>query len=250
MNPLAWALPAAANATQAESEGRDRVQPGCRQRDAAQREGTEVTDGQPDRRAGEQFVHQVGDRALGLEHERHHAEHEHENDGGRVVETGLGLEQTGQPPGQRKHPQHREHRGGVGRGDDGAQQQRELPVHAKQHMRTHRGDHRADDHTDGGQRGRGCQHLADVGEPGGQTAFDEDDGQRRGADVPGQFDVVELQPEPVLAEQHSDRAGRTAGWETPPGSPPGYRQCWPAARSHRSTKPDTAAASSFRSVQS
>ena len=77
------------------------------------------------------------------------------------------------------------------------------------------------DHTDGGQRARGCQHLADVGEPSGQTAFDEDDGQRRGADVPGQFDVVELQPQAVLAEHHSDEQEQQQAGKPHSGRHPG-----------------------------
>ncbi len=72
-------------------------------------------------------------------------------------------------------------------------------------MRTDRRDHHADDHADGGQRGRRRQHLADVAEPGGETAFDQDHGQRRGAQVPGHFHVVEPQPEPVLADRHTDQ---------------------------------------------
>ena len=37
-NPLAWALPAAANATMPEPEVRERIQAGCRKGDAAQRD--------------------------------------------------------------------------------------------------------------------------------------------------------------------------------------------------------------------
>ena len=49
---------------------------------------------------------------------------------GRVVEARLGLEHPGEPPGQRHPAQHGEHRGGVGRGEHGADEQRDRPRHA------------------------------------------------------------------------------------------------------------------------
>ena len=54
-----------------------------------------------------------------------------------------------------------------------------------------------------GQHAGGSEHFADVAEPGGQTALDQDDAQRGGADVLGQLSVVEVQAEPVLANKHA-----------------------------------------------
>ena len=201
----------------AQPERPDRVQPGRGQRDPAQRQRPEESAAQPDRRAGQQLVHQVGDGALRLEHERHRAEHQHEDDRGRVVEAGLGLQQAGHPPGQRQHAQHREHRRRVGRRHDGAEQQRELPVHAEQQVRAGGGDHHADHHAEGGERARGREHLADVGEARRQTALDQDDGQRGGAEVPGEFDVVELQAEAVLADGDADEQEEQQAGEAHPG---------------------------------
>ena len=52
----------------------------------------------------------------------------HQDDGRGVVEARLRLERAGQPPRQRHPPQHREHRGRVGRRGDRAEQHRELPA--------------------------------------------------------------------------------------------------------------------------
>jgi hypothetical protein len=159
---------------------------------------------QADRRPGDQFEHDVGDGALRLEDEGHHAEHQDQDHRGGVVEPGLRLQQAGDASGQRQDAQHREDRCGVSGRHDGAEQKRELPVHPEQHVGTGGGDQRADHHAEGRQRTRRGQDLADVGELGCQAAFDEDHGEPGGADVPGQLHVVEVETETVLAEYDTD----------------------------------------------
>ena len=50
----------------------------------------------------------------------------------------------------------------------------------------------------------GANTLSDVGEPRRQAAFDQDDRQRDGAEVVGEQMFVELQAEPVLADDDAD----------------------------------------------
>jgi hypothetical protein len=83
------------------------------------------------------------------------------------------------------------------------------------------GDPHADHDADGGHGARGCQHLPDVGESRGQAAFDEDHGQRCRADVAGQFDVVELQSQTVLAEHDPDQEEQEQAGEPDPRCHPG-----------------------------
>ena len=67
----------------------------------AQREWPEKAASQPDGGTDAQLVDQLGrPRAPGSNAKRHHAEHQHENHGRRVVEAGLGLQQTGDAAGQ------------------------------------------------------------------------------------------------------------------------------------------------------
>ncbi len=61
-----------------------------------------------------------------------------------------------------------------------------------------------DPDTHGGEHAGRSEHFADVAEPGGQPALDQDDAQRRGPQVLGQLRVVEFQPEAVLADKHAD----------------------------------------------
>jgi hypothetical protein len=105
---------------QPEAERRDRVEAGRRQRYAAQRGGAEETHPQTDAGTRDEFVDHVEDQALGVERERHRAEHQHEDHRGGVVEPGFRLEQAGDPARQRQHAQDREHGGGIGRRDDRA----------------------------------------------------------------------------------------------------------------------------------
>jgi hypothetical protein len=139
-----------------------------------------------------------------------------------VVESGLGLEQARHPAGQGDDAQHREHGSGVGDRDDGAEQQGELPVDAEQHVRARGGDRHADGHTHGGQHPGGSQHIAHIGEPRRQAAFNEDDRERHGAQMFGEQVVVEMQAQPVLADDDADaEEQQQAGQPHPAGRPGG-----------------------------
>jgi len=85
-------------------------------------------------------------------------------------------------------------------------------------------------HADGANAAAGGQHPADVAEPGSETAFDQDHGQRCRAQVPGHFHVVEPQTEPVLADRHTDQQEEQHAGEPDPGRQAGTHDCWPAAR--------------------
>ena len=123
--------------------------------------------------------------------------------------------------GKGTHAQHREHRGGVGGGHHGAEQQRQLPVDPEQQMCARGGDRHADRDADGGQRRRGRQHLAHVGEPRRQAALDEDDRQCHRAEVIGEQVVVELQSEAVLADDDADRQEQQQARQPHPAGRPG-----------------------------
>ena len=112
-------------------------------------------------------------------------------------------------------------------------------------MRARGRDHHADRDADGGQHARGRQHPPDVGEPRRQAALDEDDGQRDRAEMVGEQIVLEMQPEPVLADDDADAEEQAAGWVSRPWWPRAWRRCWPATRARRPAIPDTAAAKSF-----
>ena len=106
-------------------------------------------------------------------------------------------------------------------GHDGAEQQRQLPVHPEQQVRPRGRDHHADRHANGGQHSRGCQHPSHVGEPRRQAAFDEDDRQRHRAEVVGEQVVVEVQPQPVFADDDADAEEQQQARQADSGGRPG-----------------------------
>ena len=151
---------------------------------------------------------------------RRRAEDQHQDDGGRVVEPGLGLQQPGQPPGQRQRAQDREDRGRVGGGHDRAEEQRQLPVHAEQQVRAGGGDHDADRHPDGGQQRRRApaavrRSLQRVVRP----PSIEDEGQRGRCRASwASWASSKSQAEPVLAEQHADAEEQQQAGQTQPAA--------------------------------
>ena len=80
----------------------------------------------------------------------------------------------------------------------------ELPVHPEQQVRARGRDRHADPDAEGGQHACGRQHPPDVGEPRREAAFDEDDGQRDRAEMVGEQIVLEVQSEPVFADDDTD----------------------------------------------
>ena len=106
-------------------------------------------------------------------------------------------------------------------GHDGAEQQRQLPVHPEQQVRPGGRDHHADRDADGGQHARGRQHPSHVAEPRRQTAFDQDDRQRDRAEVVGEQVVLELQSQPVFADDDPDPQEQQQARQADPGGRPG-----------------------------
>ncbi len=203
----------------AQADGGQRIEAGGGQGHVAQREGAGPAAGQPDRGARREFERDLpGDGERIAQIAGGGGEHQHQDDGGGVVEAGFGLHDARDAAGQGQHAQDGEDGGGVGGGDDRAQQQRQLQVHAEQVVRSGGRDHHADRDADRRQQGRRQQQPADVGPPGAQPAFDEDDGQRRGAESLGQLGVVEVDAEHVFAEQHAEsQEQQQAGQAEPAG---------------------------------
>ena len=99
----------------------------------------------------------------------------HEEHDGGVVEAGLGLEQPGDPAGERHGAQDGEDGCGIRRREHGGDEQCDLPRPAQQHVggdphdqHGHRDPHRRE------HRGR-RDRPADAGPPGGEPALDEDE---------------------------------------------------------------------------
>ncbi len=112
----------------------------------------------------------------------------------RIVAAGFHLEGGADP---RAQPQsagvdQEEHRRGVGRGHDRADQQRLGPAHVEQVFGDRGGDRRREQDTDGRERGRRRQHAAKGGKPRAQAAVEQDQRQRDRADHVGRAHVVEL----------------------------------------------------------
>ena len=174
-----------------QTERRNRVETGGGQRYTPQRERSEKAAAETDRSADCQLVEQRCDDDARLQLERCRAEQQHEDDGRSVVESRLRLQQARQSSRQRHHPKDRKDCSRIGTGDDRAQQQGQLPVDTEDQMGPHCGHRSADDDPDGRENGRWGEHAADIAEPGGQAALDEDDTQRRRAQVLRELGVVE-----------------------------------------------------------
>ena len=82
------------------------------------------------------------------------------------------------------------------------------------------GHHRADDDPDGRENGRRGEHVADIAEPGGQAALDEDDTQRRRAKVLRELGVVELYPQHAFPEHDPYREEQQQAGEADPARHP------------------------------
>ncbi len=126
----------------------------------------------------------------------------------RIVDARFDLQHAGDPLLQ-PHPaavEQREDGGGVGRADDRAQQQAELPVDLQ-----HPGGEQADQpggqqHAHGGQRQRRPQRDAEGFVPGPQSAIEQDHGQRQIADQEAEPGIGEADSaRPVHPGQHADQ---------------------------------------------
>ena len=125
----------------------------------------------------------------------------------RVVGAGFDLQRRADARTQAQalgmHQQ--KHRGGVGRGHHGADQQRLGPVQVERIFGDRRGDQRRQQHAGGRQHHRRRQHRADTLKPGPQAAIEQDQRQRHRPHQIGGADVVEPQLAGTgIAGQHAD----------------------------------------------
>jgi hypothetical protein len=98
-----------------------------------------------------------------------------------------------------------EHRRGVGRGYDRADQQRLGPAHAEQNFRDRRGHRRGQQYAKRREHERGREHAAEDRKAGAQAAVEQNKRERNRADHIGRAHVVELDPaRPRLAREHAD----------------------------------------------
>lgn len=183
----------------------DRVEAGRGQGHMPQGERAEPAGRESDDRADRQLQRDLADQHVpGVDRtgrgERHHQDH----DGG-VVETGFRLERSGHPGRQRHFAQHGEDRGGVGRGDDRADDQGLLP--RESHQIVGGGGRDADAHRDACRRqsgGRG-QRRPDLFPLRAESTFGQDHDEGAVADHLRQFGVVELDVEQAVpADGHAD----------------------------------------------
>ncbi len=106
-----------------EGQHRDRVEAGGRQGDALDAVRAELADREADRQADRQLGEDRADQDVPRVRLADGGEGDDQDDHRRVVEAGLGLQQTGQPARQRHRPQYREDGRGVRGRDDRAEQQ-------------------------------------------------------------------------------------------------------------------------------
>ena len=148
--------------------------------------------------------HMAGRRVADRDELDQHQGEEHRE---RIVAAGFRFQRRADPRPQAKslrmHQQ--EHRRRIGRGDDGADQQRLGPVEVERVARDRRGDERGEQHADGGEHDRRRKHGADMLKARAQAAVEQDQGERDRADQIGRAHVVELQPAGSgIARQHAD----------------------------------------------
>ena len=120
------------------------------------------------------------------------AERDDEDDDGRVVEAGLGLEQAGQAPGQRHHAQHREDGRGVGRARMAPRSSATDQLEVQHEVRGHADDGRPRRRrrpSTGPRRGRRSERMSDHRVV--SAALGEDEDERGVAEDLGERVVVE-----------------------------------------------------------
>ena len=102
--------------------------------------------------------------------------------------------------------QQEEHRGGVGRGNNRANQHRLDPAQAEHVLRDVRGERSGQHHADGRKRHRRTKHVAKGRKARAQAAVEQDQGERDRAHDIGRAHVVEANAAgPRFARQHADQ---------------------------------------------
>ena len=163
----------------------------------------------------------------------------HEDDDRGVVEAGLGLEHAGDPAGERHPAQHGEHRRGVGRGEDRADEQGGVPVEVQHEARSQCDDGHRHDDPDGRQHGGRADRAADAVPPRAETALAEDQDERGVAEHLGELVGVEpdLDERSGLADGQPDARGRSAARAARTSGTAAPRRPRRAARASRSAAP-------------
>ena len=144
-----------------------------------------------------------------------------QDDRGRVVEARLGLEHPGQPPGQRHRAQHREHRRGVGRGQNRADEQGHLPRQVEQLLGEEPDDgdrHDAPRPSTGRRPGATTSRMPDhrvVSPPSARMRM-----SARVAQHLGEVDVAEVDAQAALADGEAEAEVEQQGRQTGPGRDP------------------------------
>lgn len=179
----------------------------------------------PDCQADERAARQLGDgeqpdapprlglgRLGDLQGQRRHEEHDR-----RVVEPGLRLEHPGQPPRQGHDAQHGEDGRGVGRGEDRADEQADLPVRVQDLVERDGDDRDGHEHADGGEGERRGDGAADRGPLRREATLDEDQHERAVPEHLRGLVGVEGDAQPLLADGEPDGQVEQEGRQPRPG---------------------------------
>jgi hypothetical protein len=207
--------------------------PSIRATGGGQRHPTQAPDPQPaEREADDEATDQLGRDLDGHEAEtpfgdagqRRVAGQDDQQHRGSVVEPRLRLQHSPEPVRYRDVAQHGEHGRRVGRRGHGPQQHRDPDVEA-QHVVPEQGHQPHTERGPAGGEDRRHPHSGfDVGPPGGQPAFGQDQHQRGETEVPGQLGVVERDVQRTrLAEQHAEAQEQQQGRQPDLGAEPSRR---------------------------
>ena len=180
-----------------------------RQGDRVERDDDEAAAEHADDGAEHRFQHELRQHVAGRARADRDVFHQHEREEDRegIVGAGFGLQRRADARAQAQalgvHQQ--VHGGRVGRSHHGADQQRLHPVEIEREFGERRRDQRCQQHADGREQNGRRQHGADAGKARPQTAVEQDQGERDGADQIGGADVVELNLAGTgIAGEHAD----------------------------------------------
>ncbi len=188
-----------------QAEHRDRVETGGRERDAAHDPGATEAGAEADQHTG----HELEDDDRGKD-ERPvlgrgaGRDQRDQDDRGGVVEAGLRLEGTGDPPRQRHHADHREHGGRVGRRRHRAEEYGELPRHAEEVVGADRDDADRDRHPDRRERQAEPDRAPGLPPVRGEATFGQDDREGAESECVRDLGVLEGDTDQGLPEHHAD----------------------------------------------
>ena len=151
----------------------------------------------------------------------HVAEQGHREHGRRVVEPRLALQHAGQPGRQRQLAQHREHRGGIGRREHRAEQQRVPPAQVQQQAGRRRDHHDTHHHPHSGQAQRHGSRGAGMSPVGRQAALGQDQHQRAETQRLRQPGIIEPDARACLAQSQAQAQEHQQARQADPVRRPG-----------------------------